>query len=67
MWGVGGKGRGSSLQEKALHTYTFRLDWSRNSILYQKKKKNEKKGKRKLMAKPYMTQYGKSILYLFIY
>ena len=67
MWGVGGKGRGSSLQEKTLHTYTFRLDWSRNFILYQKKKKKEKKGKRKLMAKPYMTQYGKSILYLFIY
>ena len=43
LWGVGGKGWGLSLQEKALHTYTFRLDWSRNSILYQKKKKMKKK------------------------
>ena len=40
--GSRGKDRGSSLQEKALHTYTFRLDWSRNSILYQKKKMKKK-------------------------
>ena len=25
MWGVGGKGQGSSLQEEASHTYTLRL------------------------------------------
>ena len=25
LWSVGGKGRGSSLQEGALHTYTLRL------------------------------------------
>jgi len=26
LWGVGGKGQGSSLQEGALHTYILRLD-----------------------------------------
>ena len=25
LWGVGGKGRGSNLQERASHIYTFRL------------------------------------------
>ena len=43
LWGVGGKGqdsggkgRGSSLQEGGSHTFTLRLGYSRNSILYQK-------------------------------
>ena len=41
---MGGKGRDSSLKEEASHTYTFRLGYSRNSILYKKiKKKKEKK------------------------
>ena len=34
--GCGGKGQGSSLQEGASNTYTFRLGYSRNSILYEK-------------------------------
>ena len=33
-----GKDWGSSLQEGAPHTYTLRLGYSRNSILYIKKK-----------------------------
>ena len=55
MWDVGGKDRDSSFQEGVSHTYTLRLDYSKNSILYQKniptilvlkakaKKKKEKK------------------------
>ena len=42
LQGVGGKGRSSSLQEGASHTYTLRLNQSRNSILYQKIVKYEK-------------------------
>ena len=49
--GSRGKDRGSSLQEKTLHTYTFRLDQSRNFILYQKKKKKGKKRKEKANGK----------------
>ena len=33
VWGVGGKGQGSSFQEETSHTYTLRLGQSRNSIL----------------------------------
>ena len=36
---VEGKGRNSNLQDRALHTYIFRLCQSRNFILYKKKKK----------------------------
>ena len=36
LWGVGGKGWGSSFQEGVSHTYTPRLDYSRISILYKK-------------------------------
>ena len=36
---MGDKGRDSSLQKRASHTYTLRLGYSRISILYQKKKK----------------------------
>ena len=32
---MGSKGWGSSLQERASHTYTLRLDLSRISILYK--------------------------------
>ena len=38
VWGVGSKNEDSSLQEGASHTYTLRLDYSRISILYKKKK-----------------------------
>ena len=34
---MGGKGWGSSLQERDSHTYTFRLSYTRISILYKKK------------------------------
>ena len=34
LWSIGGKGRGSSLQKRASHTYTLRLGYNRNSILY---------------------------------
>ena len=54
MWDVGGKDRDSSFQEGVSHTYTLRLDYSKNSILYQKKhthhfsiKSKSKKKKRK--------------------
>ena len=40
--GYGGKGRGSSFQEKTLHTYTLRLDKNKISILYKKRKKRKK-------------------------
>ena len=39
---MGGKGRGSSLQEKASHTYTLKLGQSKISILYHTKKKKKK-------------------------
>ena len=39
LWGVGGKGQNSSLQEGTLHTFTLRLGYSRISILYKKIKK----------------------------
>ena len=39
LWGVGGKGRGSSLQERASHTYTLRLG---QSIILSCKKKKKK-------------------------
>ena len=38
LWGVKGKCLGSSFQEGASHTYTFRLGQSRISILYPKKR-----------------------------
>ena len=41
LWSVEGKGQGSSLQERALHTYTLRLDQSRISLFYQQKKKKK--------------------------
>ena len=34
LWGVGGKDRSSSFQEEVSHTYTLKLGYSRNSILY---------------------------------
>ena len=57
MWDVGGKDRDSSFQEGVSHTYTLRLDYSKNSILYQKniptilvlKAKAKKKKKKKFM------------------
>ena len=40
----------------ASHTYTFRLDYSRNSILYpQKKKKKKKKKKKNKKSKVHMS------------
>ena len=36
LWGVRGKGQGSSLQERDSHTYTLRLGQNSNSILYKK-------------------------------
>ena len=36
LWGVEGKRRGSSLQERASHTHTLRLGQSRIFILYKK-------------------------------
>ena len=44
LWGVGGKGWGSSLQKRGLHTYTFKLGQSRISILYKKFKKKKNYG-----------------------
>ena len=36
LCGVEGKGRNSSLQKEISYTYTLRLSYSRNSILYKK-------------------------------
>ena len=58
LWSVRGKGQGSSLQEGALHTYTFRLDQSRISLFYQKKKKKKKN---------YLTFLEKLFSYLLSY
>ena len=38
LWSVKGKSQGSSIQERILHTYTLRLGYNKNSILYQKTK-----------------------------
>ena len=49
LWGVGGKGQGSSLQEGVLHTYILKLGQSRILSCIKKKKKknhnNNNKGK----------------------
>ena len=39
LWGVGGKGWGSTLQERVWHTYTLRLCYNKIYILLKKKKK----------------------------
>ena len=36
-----GKGQGSSLQKRASHTYTLRLGYNRNSILYNNNNNND--------------------------
>ena len=48
---MGGKGRDSSLKEETSHTYTFRLGYSRNSILYKKRKKKKRKNKKSIKKK----------------
>ena len=37
---MGTKDRDLNLQEEISYIYTFKLDYSKNSILYQKKKKD---------------------------